>query len=418
MSSSATAFAPSVRPKDRLAVLFDEIAELSGQRNAIDGRLVEIVAEIDRDGLWGMTGAKSVAAMVAWKTGSSLRNAHNVAAVVDRLEEFPRCTQLLRDGRVSLDQVGVIAEKAGPGSDEHYATMAQCATVSQLRTAIKLEPPPQTEPRPEPKPEPAPSYSKTSDDKGACYRIYLPHLEAAKLDAAVASHLDGMVADWKRDHADGASGQAPPMPSTVDAFMSVVDAGWDTEVARRPHGQRTTVVAHVDVKERVASLHLGPLLTDADRRFLLCDATFEVWLECRGQVIGSGRDTRQISRKLRRALEHRDRCCVVPGCGATRGLHAHHVRHWEDGGLTELDNLVLVCPYHHRMHHRGGIIITGPADRLVVTDSEGEQLSSASLARPPSTAPPDVPPCPGPTGERADWWWYPPFQPQPPPAAN
>ncbi|MFP1155143.1 hypothetical protein ACK280_24125, partial [Mycobacterium sherrisii] len=26
-----------------------------------------------------------------------------------------------------------------------------------------------------------------------------------------------------------------------------------------------------------------------------------------------------------------------------------------------------------------------------------------------------VPPCPGPTGERAQWWWYQPFQPQPPP---
>ncbi|WP_231984375.1 hypothetical protein, partial [Mycobacterium sp. E342] len=26
-----------------------------------------------------------------------------------------------------------------------------------------------------------------------------------------------------------------------------------------------------------------------------------------------------------------------------------------------------------------------------------------------------VAPCPGPTGERADWWWYQPFQPQPPP---
>ncbi|WP_249266670.1 hypothetical protein, partial [Mycobacterium colombiense] len=24
----------------------------------------------------------------------------------------------------------------------------------------------------------------------------------------------------------------------------------------------------------------------------------------------------------------------------------------------------------------------------------------------------------GPTGERADWWWYTPFQPQPPPTNN
>ncbi|MEB3980943.1 hypothetical protein OQ968_06670, partial [Mycobacterium sp. 663a-19] len=29
-----------------------------------------------------------------------------------------------------------------------------------------------------------------------------------------------------------------------------------------------------------------------------------------------------------------------------------------------------------------------------------------------------VPPCPGPLGERADWWWYDPFQPQPPPPTN
>ncbi|WP_231122176.1 hypothetical protein, partial [Mycobacterium intracellulare] len=28
------------------------------------------------------------------------------------------------------------------------------------------------------------------------------------------------------------------------------------------------------------------------------------------------------------------------------------------------------------------------------------------------------PPYPGPTGERAQWWWYDPFQPQPPPTNN
>jgi hypothetical protein len=74
--------------------------------------------------------------------------------------------------------------------------------------------------------------------------------------------------------------------------------------------------------------------------------------------------------------------------------------------------------YHHRLHHRGVITITGPADQLKVTDSDGRPLRAASLARPPTLAPPDVPPWPGPTGERADWWWYEPFQPQPPPTNN
>ncbi|MDW5610016.1 HNH endonuclease signature motif containing protein, partial [Mycolicibacterium sp. D5.8-2] len=208
-----------------------------------------------------------------------------------------------------------------------------------------------------------------------------------------------------------------PLPDTVAAFWALVKAGWDVEVARRPHGAHTTVVMHVDVKDKIAALHLGPALSAAERRYLSCDATCEVWFERHGQVIGSGRTTRAISRRLRRALEHRDRTCVVPGCGATRGLHAHHIRHWEDGGLTELDNLVLVCPHHHRLHHRGVITITGPAERLTVTDSVGRHLEPGSLARPPTTPPPAVAPYQGPPGERAQWKWYTPFQP-PPPTTN
>ncbi len=208
------------------------------------------------------------------------------------------------------------------------------------------------------------------------------------------------------------------MPGNLEAFLALVDAGWDAEATRRPHSAHTTVVVHLDIEQRAAALHLGPLLSDAERRYLTCDATCEVWFERNGQVIGAGRTTRVISRRLRRALEHRHPTCAVPGCGATRGLHAHHIRHWEDGGETELSNLVLVCPYHHRAHHRGLITITGPADRLVVTDNDGEELDDASIARAPNHPPPDVPPYPGPTGERAQWKWYDPFQAQPPPSDN
>ncbi len=398
--------------------LLAEVSELTGQRNAIDGRLVEIVAEIDRDGLWGATGARSLPAVVAWKTGVSPRNAEVMVAVAHRIEEFPRCAEAMREGRLSLDQVGVVAEHAADGSDEHYVQFAASATVTQLRTAVKLEP----HPEPEPKPEPARSISKTTHDDGSTtYKVRLPKLEAAKVDAALSSHQDALIADWKRNHEDAGepvSDQVPPFPNCVDAFMSLVEAGWDADVALRPHGQHTTVVVHFDIDHDSAALHLGSVLTDEERRLLLCDATCEVWLEKHGQSIGAGRSTRTISRRLRRALENRDRCCRVPGCGATRSLHAHHVIHWENGGVTELHNLVLVCPYHHRLHHRGVITITGPADRLVVTDAAGHQLSGGSLARPPTTPPPNVPPCPGPTGERAQWWWYQPFEPPPTPSTN
>ena len=175
---------------------------------------------------------------------------------------------------------------------------------------------------------------------------------------------------------------------------------------------------HLDVNDRAARLHLGPMLTENERRYLMCDATFQAWFTRDGEPIGAGRTTRQISRRLRRALEHRDPTCAVPGCGATRGLHAHHIRHWEDGGPTELSNLVLICPYHHRLHHRGVITIRGPGHTVTVVDTAGRHLSAGSLARAPSRPPPAVAPYPGPTGERADWKWYQPFHSYPLPTDN
>ncbi|MCV7263047.1 HNH endonuclease signature motif containing protein [Mycolicibacterium poriferae] len=484
--SSAAAFLDDdeVSPKERLAELFEQIAELTGQRNAIDAQIVDIVAEIDHGGLAGMTGARSISALVAWKTGVSPRNAKTIAAVAARGEQFPRCVAGLREGRLSLDQVGVLAERAADGSDDHYVELASVATVTQLRKAVGLEPRPDVSP----KPQPERAISRTDHGESVTYRITVSKIEAAKVDAALAGKRDGLIADWKRDHdqqpdaatgsstdpdaptpdADGLHGESPadtsdldgvadattdpdpsgiggafdedvtdhadfadlsdgpdsadsenarraPMPNSVDAFVELIATGWDDEVARRPHAQHTTVVVHVDVDKQVGALHLGPLLTDAERQYLSCDATCEVWFERAGRPIGAGRSTRTVNRRLRRALEHRDRCCVVPGCGATRGLHAHHLRHWENGGLTELENLVLVCPYHHRLHHAGGITLTGPAHQLVVTDADGQALTNASLARPPTQPPPAVAPCKGPTGERADWWWYEPFQPEPPP---
>ncbi|SPM30372.1 hypothetical protein I546_2872 [Mycobacterium terramassiliense] len=136
-------------------------------------------------------------------------------------------------------------------------------------------------PKPDPRPEPERSITKTSDEQGTCWRIRLPHPEAAKFDAALASHRDALITEWKHDRGTGAaaSESTPQLPGTLEAFLRLVEAGWDAGAARRPHGQHTTVVVHLDVAQRVAALHLGPLLTDAERQYLSCDATCEVWFE-------------------------------------------------------------------------------------------------------------------------------------------
>ncbi|MCW2556254.1 MAG: hypothetical protein JWP55_218 [Mycobacterium sp.] len=120
MSSPAASFAPGVSPVQRLDGLFAKLAELTGQRNAIDGQIVDIVwtssPRSTTTNRGGATGARSVSALVAWKTGVSPRNADTIVAVAHRLQEFPRCAKGMREGRFSLDQVGAIAEKAADGS--------------------------------------------------------------------------------------------------------------------------------------------------------------------------------------------------------------------------------------------------------------------------------------------------------------
>ena len=181
---------------------------------------------------------------------------------------------------------------------------------------------------------------------------------------------------------DGAAG-ATASPDTVDAFMSLVEAGWDSRggppSARAAHHRGGASRR----RERAPPPCIWARCSPSDeRRYLTCDATCEVWFERHGQVIGSGRATRTDQPPAASRARAPRPLLRGPRLRATRGLHAHHIRHWEDGGPTELVNLVLVCPYHHRLHHRGLITITGPAHHLVVTDAAGRPLSG--IAGPPS----------------------------------
>jgi hypothetical protein len=60
---------------------------------------------------------------------------------------------------------------------------------------------------------------------------------------------------------------------------------------------------------------------------------------------------------MRRALQARDKGCVFPGCTHRRYVDGHHVQHWAEGGETKLSNLVLLCRFHHRAVHEGGLRI-------------------------------------------------------------
>ncbi|HJG79687.1 MAG TPA: HNH endonuclease [Brevibacterium senegalense] len=54
-------------------------------------------------------------------------------------------------------------------------------------------------------------------------------------------------------------------------------------------------------------------------------------------------------------LTARDQGCTFPDCDAPpHWCEAHHMTPYSQGGETTVDNLTLVCPFHHRWHERTG----------------------------------------------------------------
>ncbi len=82
-------------------------------------------------------------------------------------------------------------------------------------------------------------------------------------------------------------------------------------------------------------------------RDLANDSFLRVVFHQAGDIRAVSTFGRTVKRHLRIALAARDRCCVVPGCGATQGLEIDHVVPFSEGGPTELDNLALLCHHHH-----------------------------------------------------------------------
>jgi hypothetical protein len=71
---------------------------------------------------------------------------------------------------------------------------------------------------------------------------------------------------------------------------------------------------------------------------------------------------RNINTALDTALRFRDRTCVVPGCHSSFHLERDHIKEFSRSGPTSLDNLCLLCPFHHRLKTTKGYRITGGPD--------------------------------------------------------
>ncbi|MGN6696412.1 MAG: DUF222 domain-containing protein, partial [Aquihabitans sp.] len=354
-----------------------------------------------------------------------------------RRDELPATIAKLEAGGLSVDQAAEVARYVPARYDASAARVADTCTVRQLRKALpwyrdekETKAKPGDDPGPVRDPEGDTSVSKGYDERGFFAYIRLPESTGAIVDQA----LDTMLDDLKRQaKADAPDGTDPEPVSMADALVALAETALQAAEAARPGTDRYLVHVHLEAGPAGIELatRFGIPLPDGQRRHILCDAKLKGLVRDGASPLSAGRTTRDIPRRVRRAIEHRDRhCCSVPGCGRTHGLEIHHIVHWEDGGPTDTWNLILLCRYHHTVHHQGTLGISGNADLprhhapgVVFTNAWGHALDPTGSPVRPAPRPADTAPhdhiaataraagiAPGcylhPTGERLDPWGF------------
>ncbi|WP_228389248.1 HNH endonuclease signature motif containing protein [Cumulibacter manganitolerans] len=97
-------------------------------------------------------------------------------------------------------------------------------------------------------------------------------------------------------------------------------------------------------------LSIGELLRLAEQAEII-----PTFVNAAGGVIAYGRARRFASPAQVKALTGRDKGCSFPGCTIPpEWCEVHHVVEWWRGGRTDVDNLTMICGYHHREFEQCG----------------------------------------------------------------
>ena len=74
-----------------------------------------------------------------------------------------------------------------------------------------------------------------------------------------------------------------------------------------------------------------------------------------GGILAYGQSKRFATAAQTTALRARDGGCTFPGCDRPpEWCERHHVLPWSRGGPTDIDNLTLLCGYHHHNFEQWG----------------------------------------------------------------
>jgi Domain of unknown function (DUF222)/HNH endonuclease len=368
--------------------LEDQITELAGHLNAANYRWLTLIAEFDRRQAWAGAKINSCAHWLNFKCGLNLGAAREKVRVAHALPSLPKIAACMARGELSYSKVRALTRIACPATEDGLLMIALHGTAHHVETLVRhyrrAEHHEQLA-REERQVQKACFRYWYDDDGSLIIQGRMPAVAGATFVKALEAAMEAVPPtepispvkhpfEWTEatrgpEDEDVVDALRPFAARRADALALMADCFLQHGPVAQSSADRYQVMVHVDAttlkdhSDGRCEIDHGPALSVEAVRQISCDSTLVRLDENeRGDVLNVGRKTRSIPPALRRALNVRDSGCRFPGCTFHRFVDAHHVKHWADGGETNLSNLIVLCRAHHRMVHTGEIVIEAAAD--------------------------------------------------------
>ncbi len=362
-----------------------ELVRIRGTIDRLESVFAEGLRRFDSHDGFASAGALSAVSWLRWQCRLSPWAATEHLAVARQLGSLPQTEAAFARGDIGYSHAAVIARTADDIGDEQ----AQKREVDFLASAKELDPGRFW--------KAARELRYMLDAAGALNDANRAHkrrslwvretfdgfyLVDGRLDAEggaiVQTALNALSAPAANDCRSACQRRADAL---VELARRQLDSGGLPEVAgQRPH---LTVTASMETLmaipgHQAGALGRGDVVPSETVRRLACDAALtRVLLSSDGQPLDVGRTTRTAPPALRRALVTRDRGCRFPSCDRPSDwTDCHHLKHWADGGETNLANVILLCRRHHRKVHEEGWRLAWSEDAGVVAIPPPRQIAA------------------------------------------
>jgi hypothetical protein len=334
----------------------DLITELDAAHTALGAahsRFLRLIAQMHHTAAWERDGARDLAQWLWMRYGMSDWKARRWIEAAAALPMLPRTAEALDRGELGIDKVVELARFAAPDTEDGLVTWAQQVSAARIRREGDLVRAATTDGGADEDQRRSVNWSYTEEGRRFEMHADLP----AAQGAVVVTAMERVAAT------------VPPLPGEeggrgagarrADALVAVCSA----RLAHDADADRATVVVHARADAEVGQIEGGGIAPRTTLERLLCSARIETVHENEhGAAIGVGRIARVPPAWLLRQVRYRDQGCRFPGCGTRGFTQAHHIEFWGDGGRTDLDNLVTICTWHHKLVHEYGWWIKGGAE--------------------------------------------------------